>query len=106
MPLSNAERQRQHRQRLRAQGMTRVSGWVPENRAPVIRQMFSGELPLLRISPLLEPRRPGEMGVCLGQYVVVTVWQTASGEWWAERLADGLMRPGSTREAAVSAVLS
>lgn len=109
MALSNAERQRQYRQyrqRLQAQGMTCVSGWVPETHASVIRQMLAGEVPLPRIAPLLRPRRPGEMGVGLGDYVVATVWSTAYGEWWAERVADRMMYRGSTRESAIRAVLS
>lgn len=40
MAYSNAEKQRRHRQRLRARGLVHVQGWVTPEQAEIIRRIL------------------------------------------------------------------
>ena len=41
MAYSNADKQRRHRQRLRARGLVHVQGWVTPDQAEVIRRIMA-----------------------------------------------------------------
>ena len=44
MPLSNAEKQRRHRERLQRGGLVHVQGWVTPDKAMLINRIISGEI--------------------------------------------------------------
>jgi hypothetical protein len=44
MPLSNAEKQRRHRERLQRQGLMHIQGWVTPGQARLIKKIMAGEI--------------------------------------------------------------
>jgi hypothetical protein len=44
MPLSNAEKQRRHRERLQRQGLVHIQGWVTPAQAKLIKKIMAGEI--------------------------------------------------------------
>jgi hypothetical protein len=44
MPLSNAEKQRRHRERLQRQGLVHIQGWVTQAQAKLIKKIIAGEI--------------------------------------------------------------
>jgi hypothetical protein len=44
MPLSNAEKQRRHRERLQEQGLLHIQGWVTPAKAKLIKKIMAGEI--------------------------------------------------------------
>jgi hypothetical protein len=44
MPFSNAEKQRQHRERLRTQDLVHIQGWVTPAQAKIIQKIMAGEI--------------------------------------------------------------
>jgi hypothetical protein len=44
MPLSNAEKQRRHRERLHKQGLVHIQGWVTPMQAKLIQKFMAGEI--------------------------------------------------------------
>ena len=135
MGLSNSEKQRRHRERLKERGLVHVQGWVSPTQAVAIRAILRGEpvtydpaleeapdalaiaddqaeeaLPRVRYRRRKLPRRnrPGEQEVVIDGEAVATAWRNANGQWLAATIAFAAhpLRPYKTRRAAVQALIN